>query len=59
MTDAEVIRAAVAASGLSTREFAYEIMAGRDERTVRRWLLGETMPPKVRAWLEAWLAERR
>lgn len=57
MTDAETLRAAIDASGLSARRFAFEVMAGRDERTIRRWLAGDPMPPRVREWLDVWLAE--
>jgi hypothetical protein len=56
VSDPELIRAAVAAAGLSARQFAEGLM-GRDQRTIRRWLLGEiVIPPQARAWLEHWLA---
>lgn len=56
MTDPELIRAAIAAGGLSSRRFAEDLM-GRDERTIRRWVAGEiAIPPIARAWLERWLA---
>lgn len=52
----ELIREAVAASGLSARRFAERIMA-RDERTIRRWVAGDTeIPPVARRWLEDWIA---
>ncbi len=55
VTDRELTRAAVEASGLSSRRFAERIMS-RDERTVRRWQSGDTeIPPIARAWLERWL----
>jgi len=55
MSDPELIKAAVAASGLSARRFAERIMA-RDERTLRRWSAGDTeIPPIARRWLENWL----
>ena len=57
MTDADLLRAAIEASGLSARRFAFEVMAGRDERTIRRWLTGETMQPRVREWLEVYVME--
>ena len=53
MTDAELIRAAIDASGLSARRFAVEVLI-RDERTIRRWLAGDSPLPKaVRAVLMA------
>jgi ribosome-binding protein aMBF1 (putative translation factor) len=55
MTDPDLIRAAIEASGLSARRFAERIMA-RDERTLRRWSAGDTnIPPIARRWLENWL----
>lgn len=54
--DADLIRRAIAASGLSARQFAAEIMV-RDERTIRRWVKGEQAIPEVaRRKLEALLA---
>lgn len=41
MTDAELIAAAVDASGLSARAYAVRILKV-NERTVRRWLSGES-----------------
>lgn len=41
MTDAELIQAAVAASGLSARAYATRVLRV-NERTVRRWLAGES-----------------
>ena len=55
MTDSELVKVAVEASGLSVRRFATHILA-RDERTVRRWMAGEMPIPTVaREWLERWL----
>lgn len=55
MTDAGLLRAAIAASGLSARRFATDVLL-RDERTVRRWITGEAgLPERVRAPLAAWL----
>ena len=54
-SDADLIAAAVAASGLSARRFAVALLA-RDERTVRRWLAGDALPAPVRDWLTRWLA---
>ncbi len=56
MSDPELIRASVEASGLSARRFAERIVA-RDERTIRRWASGDiAIPPIVRDWLTRWLA---
>lgn len=52
MTDADKLAAEILDSGLSARQFAVRVMS-RDERTVRRWLAGEEMPPTVRAWLDS------
>jgi hypothetical protein len=53
--DSELLSAAIEASGLSARRFATAIIS-RDERTVRRWIAGGTMPPVVREWLGHWNA---
>lgn len=56
MTDADLIRDAIAAGGISSRRFAERLM-GRDERTIRRWVAGDVaIPPLARAWLERWLS---
>jgi hypothetical protein len=56
MTDQRLIEMAIAASGLSSRRFA-ELLMGRDERTIRRWIVGKVeIPPLARAFLERWLA---
>lgn len=56
MTDPELIRAAIEASGLSARRFATHVIS-RDERTVRNWLAGTNpIPPVARDWLEHWLS---
>ena len=53
MTDRELIRAAIDASGLSARKFAVEVLV-RNERTIRRYLSGEAAMSKVvRAKCEA------
>ncbi len=44
MRDADLLRRAIEASGLSARRFATEILL-RDERTVRRWLAGDSPIP--------------
>jgi hypothetical protein len=46
-----LLSAQIAASGLSVSEFARTV-CGRDPRTVRRWLAGETIPYSVSDWLE-------
>lgn len=46
MTDAELIRAAIDAAGMSARRFAVDVLT-RDERTVRRWLAGDSPLPKA------------
>jgi|GEM_PF-4581998 len=43
---ADLLRAAIAASGLSARQFAMSVLL-RDERTVRRWLAGDSPIPKI------------
>lgn len=51
MTDVELLRDAIARSGLSARRFASEILL-RDERTCRRWLAGDSpIPAAVLKWL--------
>ena len=52
MPDARATLSAVLTdSGLSAAEFA-RVVVGRDERTVRRWLSGETdIPESVGQWL--------
>ncbi len=44
--DAKLLRAAIERSGLSARSFARDVL-WRDERTVRRWLSGESPLPAV------------
>jgi len=45
MNHADLLRRAIEASGLSARRFAREILL-RDERTVRRWLAGDSPIPE-------------
>ena len=54
MTDRELLRAAITASGLSARKFAKTVVVvGVNERTVRRWLAGDSpLPQAVRKKLE-------
>jgi len=64
VSDVALLAAAIAASGLSARRFAVEVLI-RDERTVRRWLdasegpSARPMPEIVRAFLTAYLARHR
>jgi plasmid maintenance system antidote protein VapI len=46
MTDRDLLEQAIKRSGLSARAFAVQIL-WRDERTVRRWLSGESPVPAV------------
>jgi hypothetical protein len=46
MTDRELLERTIARSGLSARAFARDIL-WRDERTVRRWLAGDSPVPAV------------
>ena len=52
MTDGELLRTAIDASGLSVRRFAREVLV-RDPRTVFRWLAGAPLPRAVRDMLAA------
>ena len=54
LADSELLRRAIAASGLSARRFALEVM-GRNDRSVRRWLADEPMPVVVHDWLTRYL----
>lgn len=52
MDDAELLAAVIALSGKSARRFAVEDLQ-RGERTIRRWLAGDTAPTRaVREKLE-------
>ena len=44
------LRSLIEGSGLSIREWARTV-AGRDPRTVTRWLGGETIPDAAADWL--------
>lgn len=46
------LKAAIAASGLSRRQFAHQVMV-RHNRTVQRWLAGGPIPDDVDAWLRS------
>jgi hypothetical protein len=47
----DMLRAAIAKSGLSARQFAEQVLI-RDERTIRRWISGESpIPDVVIGWL--------
>jgi hypothetical protein len=57
VTDPELLAAAIQASGLSARKYAERVLV-RDERTIRRWLSGESPLPKpVRDFLQAQIAK--
>jgi hypothetical protein len=62
MTDPELLKAAIAASGLSARKFATVVLL-RDERTIRRWLRGpvegstNALPKVVREKCESIIGE--
>lgn len=57
MDDVELLSLAIDRSGLSARKFA-ELVLVRDERTIRRWLKGESPIPKVvREMLQAQVAK--
>ncbi len=45
-SDKKLLKDAIEASGLSDRRFATEVLI-RDERTVRRWLKGDSPIPAV------------
>jgi hypothetical protein len=46
--DVELLKNAIASTGMSVRRFAHEELV-RDDRTVRKWLEGETtLPAQVR-----------
>lgn len=51
MSPNDRLRRLIEASGLSARRFAFDVLS-RDERTVRRWLAGETIPESAATWLE-------
>lgn len=46
LTGIELLRRAIDRSGLSARAFARDVL-WRDERTVRRWLSGDSPIPSV------------
>jgi hypothetical protein len=46
MTDRDLLAAVIAASGLSARRWAEDV-AWRDERTIRRWLAGDSPIPAI------------
>ena len=46
MSPVALLRAAIAASGLSARRYAIDVLT-RDERTVRRWLAGKSPIPRA------------
>jgi len=51
MTPQELLARVIAASGLSARQYAVEVLL-RNERTVRRWIAGDSpIPEEVVAFL--------
>lgn len=57
MSDADLLRRAIAASGLSVRKFARDVLT-RDPRTLFRWLSGESpLPRAVRERCERIIAD--
>jgi hypothetical protein len=56
VTDLELLKLAIAKSGLTIRRFASQVVA-REDRTVRRWLAGQPIPKVARAWLEAYVRD--
>lgn len=46
VSNADILRTAIEASGLSARRFAREVLV-RDERTIRRWLAGDSPIPEA------------
>lgn len=53
LSPSDLLREAIERSGLSARAFAREILL-RDERTVRRWLAGDSpIPEPVIAFLKS------
>ena len=55
MTDVELLRLAIAKSGLSVRQFARQIV-GREDRTIRRWVAGQPIPKAAKQWLEQYIS---
>ncbi len=54
-----LLRQAIGLSGLSARRFAVDVLA-RDERTIRRWLAGDSpLPAVVVTRLQRFLAALR
>jgi hypothetical protein len=50
VSDAELLKRRIDASGLSNFRFAYDVL-GRSPPTVRKWLAGAPMPAAVADWL--------
>ena len=47
------LSALITASGLSQAEFARHVLAGRDPRSLRRYLAGDTIPPDLVTYIAA------
>ena len=56
MTDQELLKLAIAKSGLSVRQFARQIV-GREDRTIRRWIKGQPIPKAAKQWLEQYITQ--
>lgn len=54
-SDTDLVRRALFESGMTIRTFAWWY-AGRDPRTVRRWLEGSPVPALVAANLREWFS---
>jgi hypothetical protein len=51
VSNAELLKRRIDASGLSNVRFAYDVL-GRSPPTVRKWLAGAPMPDAVADWLQ-------
>jgi DNA-binding transcriptional regulator YiaG len=59
MADLEILKAAIAKSGLSASKFAETVMA-RESRTIRRWLKGESpIPGAAVMFLQRYVEKKR
>ena len=56
-SDHDLLKAAIARSGLSDRQFAMQIIE-YSERTVRRWLAGGPVDPKAVKRMRQYLSQR-
>ena len=58
MTDQELLKLAIARSGLSVRQFARQIV-GREDRTIRRWIKGQPIPKAAKQCLEQYISDSK